>query len=90
MRQMKIITLVLCFASLGMLSACSEARYAAHLAKQIPMPGDPTPSQGTFKVGSSYNIQGKRYYPKESYSLTETGTASWYGPGFDGKKNRQR
>ena len=68
------------------LSACSEARYAAHVAKKIPMPQDaPSKSVGTFKVGSSYKIKGKRYYPAETYNFTEVGKASWYGPGFHGK-----
>lgn len=69
-----------------MLSACTEARYAAHLAKQIPMPGDTPQSQGTFKVGNPYRIQGKQYFPRESYSYDQTGIASWYGPGFHGKR----
>ena len=87
MKLIKIIPVLACLASLSLLSACSEARYAAHVAKQIPMPGDSSQkSKGSFKVGSSYRIQGKRYYPKESYTLTETGVASWYGPGFHGKK----
>ena len=38
-----------------------------------------------FKVGNTYKIDGKRYTPKETYSHTETGIASWYGPNFHGK-----
>jgi rare lipoprotein A len=30
-----------------------------------------------------YQVNGVRYYPKADYSYDETGTASWYGPGFD-------
>jgi rare lipoprotein A len=78
------------FLTLGLLttvfiSGCSEARYAAHVVKQIPFPGDPGKHVGYFKVGSSYKIKGRRYQPKETYNYTETGIASWYGPGFDGK-----
>ncbi len=82
----KIATLALCVASLTFLSACSETRYAAHVVKQIPFPGERSKSVGTFKVGTSYKIKGKRYTPTESYNYTETGVASWYGPGFHGKK----
>lgn len=82
----RFFSIALCVASLSLLAACSETQYAAHLAKQIHLPGDTPKSQGTFKVGSSYTIKGQRYYPKESYTLTETGIASWYGPGFHGKK----
>ncbi|MEM6781379.1 MAG: septal ring lytic transglycosylase RlpA family protein [Pseudomonadota bacterium] len=68
------------------LSACSEARYAAHLAKQVTLPTDTAESKGTFKVGNPYRIKGKRYFPQESYDHSETGIASWYGPNFHGKQ----
>lgn len=69
-----------------LISSCSEARYAAHVMKQIPLPGDTVKHKGHFKVGSSYTIKGRRYQPKETYNFTETGMASWYGPGFHGKQ----
>ncbi len=69
-----------------MVTGCTETKYVAHVAKKIPMPQDTvSKNKGYFKVGSSYKIKGKRYYPAETYNLTETGTASWYGPGFHGK-----
>jgi rare lipoprotein A len=43
-------------------------------------------SQGNFKVGNPYKVDGKNYTPQESYTFTETGIASWYGPGFHGKR----
>lgn len=72
--------------AISLLSACSEARYAAHVAKQIPFPGDETDNVGHYKVGNSYDIQGRRYQPKETFNHTETGMASWYGPGFHNKR----
>ncbi len=65
------------------LAACTQVQLASHITKQA-MPT--TKSQGTFKVGTPYKIDGKRYYPKESYDLSETGIASWYGPQFHGKQ----
>ncbi len=41
---------------------------------------------GTYKVGNPYKIMGKWYYPKEDYSYSEVGTASWYGKDFHAKK----
>lgn len=41
---------------------------------------------GQYKVGEPYEIDGIRYYPKEDYRYSETGIASWYGPGFEGKR----
>ncbi|MDO4434068.1 MAG: septal ring lytic transglycosylase RlpA family protein [Alysiella sp.] len=36
----------------------------------------------------SYKVAGKRYYPtkKVTADFSQTGRASWYGPGFHGKK----
>lgn len=65
--------------------ACSEAKYVAHVAKQIPLSSEQQ-SKGYFKVGNPYSIKGRRYFPKETYSKTESGTASWYGPNFHGKQ----
>ena len=41
---------------------------------------------GVYKVGNPYKIMGKWYYPKEDYSYSEVGTASWYGKDFHAKK----
>lgn len=44
-----------------------------------------------FRVGqpnytvAPYQVNGVWYYPRADYSYDKTGTASWYGPGFDGK-----
>ena len=44
-----------------------------------------------FRVGqpnytvAAYQVNGVWYYPKADYNYDETGTASWYGPGFDGR-----
>ena len=40
---------------------------------------------GYYKVGKPYQIKGVWYYPAEDYSYSETGIASWYGPGFHAK-----
>jgi rare lipoprotein A len=76
------LCIALCF-----LSACSELELGSHLAKQIPLPSDSSSLEniGYFKVGTPYKIKGRTYYPKEKYQYSETGVASWYGPGFHGK-----
>lgn len=79
----RIFPLVLiCVLSL-FLTACSEIQLGSHVYKQFNRPDT---SKGAFRVGKPYEIQGKRYYPKETYSYVEAGVASWYGPGFHGKK----
>lgn len=37
-------------------------------------------------IGKPYRIKGKKYYPSYNPDYEETGIASWYGPGFHGKK----
>lgn len=67
------------------LSSCAEIQFASHVFKNSSgETADTTPTQGTFKVGKPYMVEGTTYYPKESYDLVETGIASWYGPGFHG------
>lgn len=40
----------------------------------------------TYKVGNPYEVAGKWYYPAEDFGYREEGLASWYGPGFHGKR----
>jgi len=67
------------------LSACTELELGSHIAKNIPFPSDAHEKIGYFKVGNPYKIKGRTYKPYEKYNYTETGVASWYGPGFHGK-----
>ncbi len=79
-----------------LLAGCAETELIAHMAKKIPLDGDagtkPSPmvdaplSQGVYKVGKPYVINGKTYYPEENYGYDEAGIASWYGPGFHARK----
>ncbi|MBK1666378.1 hypothetical protein CKO10_18245, partial [Rhodospirillum rubrum] len=66
------------------LSGCAETGLAFNTAKQIGGRGDS--GKGSYKIGEPYQIGGKWYYPKEDYSYSQTGTASWYGRDFHGKR----
>ncbi len=46
---------------------------------------NPDDGRGSYRVGKPYVIDGKTYYPAEDMSYSETGIASWYGPGFHGR-----
>ncbi len=67
------------------LTSCARVELATHLVKQLPIPASDHET-GVFKIGRPYIVQGKRYYPEETYSYSQTGVASWYGPNFHGKK----
>ena len=41
---------------------------------------------GIYKIGTPYEIEGEWYYPQEDTSYDNTGTASWYGPKFHGRR----
>lgn len=41
---------------------------------------------GIYKIGTPYEIEGDWYYPKEDTSYDNTGTASWYGSKFHGRR----
>jgi rare lipoprotein A len=81
----KISSIALALIAALSLTACSETQYAAHLAKQVMGPSSAS-KDSQYKVGKPYQIAGKTYVPSEKFAHTETGVASWYGPGFDGKK----
>ena len=70
--------------ALFVLGACAETQLLVHTAKKLTK--NDTQSKGRYKVGNPYQIKGVWYYPKVDYHYTETGIASWYGPGFHGKK----
>tara|TARA_R110002124_G_scaffold64985_2_gene177575 strand:+ start:380046 stop:381089 length:1044 start_codon:yes stop_codon:yes gene_type:complete len=74
----------LLLASVFCLSACTNVELGSHIIKQIS-PSTYTSHTGSFKVGSSYKVKGKRYKPEETYNFKQTGIASWYGPNFHGK-----
>lgn len=65
------------------LTACAETQFGANVVKSATRDAQ---SKGAYKVGNPYLIEGQEYYPQENFNYTETGIASWYGPGFHAKK----
>ena len=61
-------------ALLAVATACSGRQHAPAQAQR-----------GMYKIGAPYTIDGITYTPMEEFQHTETGVASWYGPGFHGK-----
>ncbi|MCX8506651.1 MAG: septal ring lytic transglycosylase RlpA family protein, partial [Alphaproteobacteria bacterium] len=66
-----------------MLSGCAGGSRSTMSGRDVLITG---PSDGSYKVGKPYQIQGNWYYPAEDWSYAEEGVASWYGPGFNRKK----
>ncbi len=70
------------FIAVLLLTGCAETQFGANMIKQIGADR----SQGMYKVGKPYLIDGQEYYPQENFEYSETGIASWYGPGFHANK----
>lgn len=87
----RMVRAATCLAALVSLGACAEVSFLSQAAKQMS-PRNDLPSSFTaenglrYKIGKPYQIAGQWYYPKVDYEYSEQGIASWYGPGFDGKK----
>lgn len=67
------------------LGACSSGGDARR-----PAPAAAAPSAGAaagvVKVGAPYVVRGVRYVPRVEPGYDEVGVASWYGPGFHGRR----
>ena len=80
---MKLPIRLLALIAVMALTACAETQFGANVVKSATRDGK---SQGMYKVGKPYLIGGQEYTPQENFNYVETGIASWYGPGFHGKK----
>ena len=69
------------------LTGCAEAQLGIHTAKQFGHSDNQGAgrSNGGYKIGSPYQIDGVWYYPQEDPNYDETGIASWYGAPFHGQ-----
>lgn len=43
-------------------------------------------SSASYIIGKPYKVAGRWYTPREDLSYSRVGRASWYGPGFDGRR----
>ncbi len=89
---MKLRSLILTATMLA-LTACGGSDRPVYSGKQEPTAGVPGFSSDgqrklhpNIKLGQSYRVSGKTYVPRYQPDYDEEGMASWYGPGFHGKK----
>ena len=77
---------ILNFCAVLMLTSCAsqpkDMNYA-NLAEEVEAIKE---DGGYYKVGKTYTVLGQTYTPKEDYSYSETGIASWYGDDFHDKR----
>lgn len=73
----RFLSAACCLSACLALSACGTTELASSLYKQ----------QNYYKVGNPYDgVDGRSYVPQEVAQYDATGMASWYGPGFHGKR----
>ena len=84
---MRALACVVLLLGMALLTACgsSPSGPASRGASAHAARGGGGPTQGYYKVGSPYQIDGTTYTPSVDYDYDETGIASWYGPNFTGK-----
>jgi rare lipoprotein A len=60
---------------------------SSKLSPRVVELGQPVPKGGgRYKVGAPYRVNGKLYVPREDRHYVRTGTASWYGELFHGRR----
>ncbi len=78
---------VVLFAVLALaLGACAEVRLVAYTAKEIVKRTGPAGTEGEYKLGEPYQVDGVWYYPADDPDYDQTGVASWYGEPFHGQR----
>jgi rare lipoprotein A len=64
----------------------SPSKYGVAASPRVVEEGQEVPKGGgRYQVGKSYTVAGKTYHPSER-AIVQTGTASWYGRDFHGRK----
>ena len=77
-------------AVVAMLAGCGSQETARSGAKSSSWTSGPSietssyEERGSYKVGRPYRVFGVWYTPREDFSHTEVGVASWYGMDFNG------
>ncbi len=65
----------------------SPSEYGVAASARVVAMGEPVPKGGgIYRLGNPYQVRGKWYYPEDRPGYTVTGTASWYGDDFHGRK----
>jgi rare lipoprotein A len=63
----------------------SEQEYGVKASPRVATGKNIPKGGGRYMVGNPYEVKGKWYYPKEDFSYSKVGVASWYGSAFHGR-----
>lgn len=64
-----------------------DSRLGVNSSPRLASDNGPIPKGGgVYKLGEPYQVAGRWYYPRPEPAYSQTGVASWYGPGFHGRR----
>ncbi|WP_330998161.1 septal ring lytic transglycosylase RlpA family protein [Devosia faecipullorum] len=67
-------------------SAFTSGEYGVAVSPRVTSNPNPPRGGGRYQVGKPYTVRGKTYVPEHNPNYAATGTASWYGSDFHGRK----
>lgn len=67
-------------------SAFTSSEYGVAVSPRVTSNPNPPRGGGRYQVGKPYTVRGKTYVPEHNPNYAATGTASWYGSDFHGRK----
>ncbi len=63
-----------------------DSKYGVSSSERVVQGGPVPKGGGTYKLGKPYSIAGRWYVPREEPGYDRSGTGSWYGDEFHGRK----
>jgi len=67
-------------------SAFTSSEYGVAVSPRVTTDPNPPRGGGRYQVGNPYTVRGKTYVPQHDPNYAASGTASWYGSDFHGRR----
>lgn len=81
-----VVTMAGCSSDTTRRSDTYDPKWGVSSSPRIIDNGPVPKGGGSYKVGNPYQVGGRWYYPRHEPAYNQVGVASWYGPGFHGRK----
>lgn len=66
--------------------AFTSSEYGVAVSPRVTNDPNPPRGGGRYQIGKPYTVRGKTYVPQHDPSYRDSGTASWYGSDFHGRR----
>lgn len=67
-------------------AAFTSSEYGVAVSPRVTSNPNPPKGGGRYQIGKPYSVRGKTYVPQHDPSYSASGSASWYGSDFHGRK----